>query len=208
MKNPDSQPSVAEPVTERAYRSPAGIAGGVLLLVMAVWLGSDAVINGDARTRWLAVGALLFLVPLVVAFTLRPAVYADENRLRVRNPFRVITLPWASVSGVRAHYSSEVFTEGGDKYQLWAIPVSIRARKKASRRPSGRKSIGVFGPVAEEPGVRKAPGDQSLDEIRALAEERADKPASQGAPSVRWAWEIVVPVVVGAVLVAVVLVVG
>lgn len=143
MKTPDSQPSVTAPVAaERAYRSPAGIAGGVLLLVMGAWLGFDAVVNGDARTAWLAVAGLLLAVPLVVAFTIRPAVYANEDRLRVRNPFRVITLPWASVADLRAAYSSEVFTEGGDKYQLWAIPVSMRARKKANRRTGGRKDRG------------------------------------------------------------------
>ncbi|MGW6141812.1 PH domain-containing protein [Streptomyces sp. NPDC055140] len=207
MKTPDSQPSVTAPVAaERAYRSPAGIAGGVLLLVMGAWLGFDALVNGDARTAWLAVAGLLFVVPLVVAFTIRPAVYANEDRLRVRNPFRVITLPWASVADLRASYSSEVFTEGGDKYQLWAIPVSMRARKKANRRTGGRKDRGLNGAADFVP--RKAAGDQSLDEIRELARDRADKPSAQGEPSIRWAYEIVAPVVVGAVLMAVLLVIG
>ncbi|WP_405478842.1 PH domain-containing protein [Streptomyces sp. NBC_00009] len=207
MKTPDSQPSVTAPVAaERAYRSPAGIAGGVLLLVMGAWLGFDALVNGDARTAWLAVAGLLLVVPLVVAFTIRPAVYANEDRLRVRNPFRVITLPWASVADLRASYSSEVFTEGGDKYQLWAIPVSMRARKKANRRTGGRKDRSLSGAADFVP--RKAAGDQSLDEIRELARDRADKPSAQGEPSIRWAYEIVAPVVVGAVLMAVLLVIG
>ncbi|MFF1360825.1 PH domain-containing protein [Streptomyces sp. NPDC058297] len=207
MKTPDSQPAVTEPVAaERAYRSPAGIAGGVLLLVMGAWLGFDALVNGDARTAWLAVAGMLVVVPLVVAFTIRPAVYANEDRLRIRNPFRVITLPWASVADLRASYSSEVFTEGGDKYQLWAIPVSMRARKKANRRTGGRKDKGLAGAADFVPD--KAAGDQSLDEIRELARDRADKPSAQGEPSIRWAYEIVAPVVVGAVLLAVVLAVG
>ncbi|WP_406104423.1 PH domain-containing protein [Streptomyces sp. NBC_01003] len=207
MKTPESQPSVTQPVAaERAYRSPAGIAGGVLLLVMGAWLGFDAVVNGDARTAWLAVAGLLFVAPLVVAFTVRPAVYANEDRLRVRNPFRVITLPWASVADVRASYSSEVFTEGGDKYQLWAIPVSMRARKKANRAAGGRKGGGLKGDADSVP--RRAAGDQSLDEIRELARDHADKPSAQGEPSIRWAYEIVAPVVVGAVLMAVLIVIG
>lgn len=207
MKTPESQPSVTQPVAaERTYRSPAGIAGGVLLLVMGAWLGFDALVNGDARTAWLAVAGLLFVVPLVVAFTVRPAVYANEDRLRVRNPFRVITLPWASVADLRASYSSEVFTEGGDKYQLWAIPVSMRARKKANRAAGGRKGSGLKGDADSVP--RRAAGDQSLDEIRELARDRADKPSAQGEPSIRWAYEIVAPVVVGAVLMAVLVAIG
>ncbi|MFD3478901.1 PH domain-containing protein [Streptomyces sp. NPDC058695] len=207
MKTPESQHSVTQPVAaERTYRSPAGIAGGVLLLVMGAWLGFDALVNGDARTAWLAVAGLLLVVPLVVAFTVRPAVYANEDRLRVRNPFRVITLPWASVADLRAGYSSEVFTEGGDKYQLWAIPVSMRARKKANRAAGGRKGSGLKAEADSVP--RRAAGDQSLDEIRELARDRADKPSAQGEPSIRWAYEIVAPVVVGAVLMAVLVAIG
>ncbi|MEU6663599.1 PH domain-containing protein [Streptomyces sp. NPDC046821] len=205
MKTPNSQPSVTQPVVaERAYRSPAGVAGGVLLLGMAAWLGSDALITGDGRTRLLAVAGLLFIVPLVVAFTVRPAVYANEDRLKVRNPFRIITLPWAVVADFRAAYSSEVFTEGGDKYQLWAIPVSIRDRKKANRRPSGRKGGGIFGAQAADSGVpRKAAGDRSMDELRELAKEYADRPSAKGEPAVRWAYEIIAPTVVGAVMLGV-----
>jgi hypothetical protein len=55
---------------------------------------------------------------------------------------------------------------------------------------------------------RKAAGDQSLDEIRELARDHADRPSAQGEPSIRWAYEIVVPAVVGAVLMAVLVVIG
>ena len=92
---------------------------------IGAWLGIDAMIRGEGRAPWLALAGLLFAVPLVIAFTVRPAVFAGQDRLRVRNPFRTITLPWASVEAVRAGYSSEVLA-GGAKYQMWAIPVSLR----------------------------------------------------------------------------------
>ncbi|MGO4424824.1 PH domain-containing protein, partial [Streptomyces sp. MCAF7] len=84
---------------DRVYRSPGGIAGGVLLLAIGAWLGIDAMIRGEGRAPWLALAGLLFAVPLVIAFTVRPAVFAGQDRLRVRNPFRTITLPWGSVEG-------------------------------------------------------------------------------------------------------------
>ncbi|MYT43872.1 PH domain-containing protein, partial [Streptomyces sp. SID5471] len=93
---------------DRSYRSPAGLAGGVLLLALAAWLGGDALVRGAAHTKLLAVAGLLFAVPLVAAFTLRPLVRAGADRLVVRNPFRTVTLPWAAVEDLRASFSSEV----------------------------------------------------------------------------------------------------
>ncbi len=137
MTTPD-HPSPAQGPTQpvppdRVYRSPSSLVAGVLLLGLALWLGGDALFVGHGRTPWLALATLLFAVPLVIAFTLRPAVLANDHRLRVRNPFRVVVLPWGSVAGFRSGFSNEVVVESGTKYQLWAIPVSLRARKRANR---------------------------------------------------------------------------
>ncbi|MEU7132002.1 PH domain-containing protein [Streptomyces sp. NPDC046261] len=181
---------------ERCYRSPAGIGGGVLLLALAAWLGGDAIASGEGDTPWLALAGLLWAVPLIIAFTLRPAVWAGEERLLVRNPFRTITLPWASVEAVRAGYSSEVLA-GGAKYQLWAIPVSLRQRKRAARA-SARGG--------EEPS--RAPSDQAVQELGELAERCASREGARGEPAVRWAYELIVPSVVGLVLLVVLAAVG
>ncbi|MHC3468168.1 PH domain-containing protein [Streptomyces sp. 7R007] len=135
---------------DRVYRSPSGIAGGVLLLAIIAWLGIDAIISGQDRTPWLALATLILVVPLVVAFTLRPAVHAGPDRLRIRNPFRVIVLPWGQVASLRSGYSNEVVAKTGTKYQLWAIPVSLRARKKAARR----EARAAADRTAEESGRR------------------------------------------------------
>ncbi|WP_432072023.1 PH domain-containing protein [Streptomyces wuyuanensis] len=211
MKSP--QQPTAEPVyADRAYRSISGIAAGVLLLALTGWIGGDALVRGEGLTPWIALAGLLVLVPLIVAFTLRPAVFANEDRLRIRNPFRTIVLPWQTVSDVRAAYSSEVLTEDGAKYQLWAVPVSLRQRKTAARRRS-RAAAGDssrIGPGGAPAGGAShvAPGDRTIAELRELSEQAAHRPTATGEPQVRWAYEIAGPVVVGALALVVLLAVG
>ncbi|MET9373223.1 PH domain-containing protein [Streptomyces sp. NPDC002992] len=208
---PPQQP--AEPTyADRVFRSTMGIAGGVLLLGLTGWFCGDAMIRGEGRTPWVALAGLLFVVPLVVAFTIRPAVFANDDRLRIRNPFRSVLLPWAAVADVRAGYSSEVLTRAGAKYQLWAVPVSLRQRKRVARRqaraaqddPHGRTS--VHARVDDQD--RLAPADQTVADLRDLAERCATRPGAQGDPQVRWAYEILAPTAAGLVLLIVLLAIG
>ncbi|MFJ9081217.1 PH domain-containing protein [Streptomyces sp. NPDC102384] len=190
---------------DRSYRSPAGIAGGVVLILIGAWMGGDAVAYGDGRTPWTVLAGLLFVVPLVVAFTIRPAVFGNEERLRLRNPFRDVTLPWSAVSGFKSGYSNEVVDEAGTKYQLWSIPVSLRGRRKVQRQQmraakGGRTATGASGLPVTEP---RSTGDQAMDELRELHEAHAE--TAQGTTKVRWAYEIIAPALVGAVLLVVLL---
>ncbi|MFJ7197368.1 MULTISPECIES: PH domain-containing protein [unclassified Streptomyces] len=210
----------AEPVyADRTFRSPAGIVGGVLLLLLILWIGGDAAIRGDGRVPWLALAGMLTSVPLVVAFTLRPVVLANDRRIRIRNPFRTITVPWTEVSDLRAGYSSELFTEGGAKYQLWAVPVSLRQRKKAARQQSRRSLDDPYDRTSVQADVRDtrartASADQTMADLRELAERArtggAGAAAGSAEPSVsvRWAYEVIAPAVVGAVLLVVLLATG
>jgi hypothetical protein len=205
---------------DRVYRSPAGIVGGAVLLALGAWLGIDAALRGDGSTPWLALAGLLFAIPLVAAFTLRPAVFGNEERLRIRNPFRVITLPWGTVATLRSGYSNEVFDEAGAKYQLWAIPVSLRARKRAQSKTARRAARGAAGKGVTAgttgtnvtPGLDdltlRAPSDQAMDDLKELCETHADRPEAQGTPEVHWSWEIIAPSAVGLVLLIVLALAG
>ncbi|MFD1307912.1 PH domain-containing protein [Streptomyces kaempferi] len=209
MTTPDHQPpppDAPRPESrDRIYRSPAGLAGGVLLLAIIGWLGIDALVSAHGRTPWLTLAAMILLVPLVSAFTLRPAVYANEDRLRVRNPFRVIVLPWGAIASLRSGYSNEVVTTDGTKYQLWAIPVSLRSRKRVARRQArGADRRGRLAPAT----TPRAQADQAREVLRELAEAHPATEGVQGAVSVRWAYEVMGPALAGAVVLAILLAVG
>ncbi|WP_369224956.1 PH domain-containing protein [Streptomyces sp. R39] len=225
-------------VKDRIYRSPQALIGGVLLLVIVGWLGIDALFRGQGRTPWLALAALILIVPLVAAFTLRPAVFANEDRLRVRNPFRVITLPWGEIASLRSGYSNEVIVKSGAKYQLWSVPVSLRGRKKVARRQAKAESdarrgrtgggtrfgagrgLGGFdgfggfggaggrGELDHEAGPLRTETDKVMDDLREMLESRGSAESAQGEITVRWAYEVAAPAVAGAVLLAVLLAVG
>ncbi|MBD0711081.1 MULTISPECIES: PH domain-containing protein [unclassified Streptomyces] len=200
---PEQQP--ADDFADRSFRSPLGIAGGVFLLLVAALFAGDAMIRGEGRAPWYALAGLVLAVPLIVAFTIRPAVYAGHGRLRIRNPFRTITLPLAQVADIRAGYSSEVFTQDGAKYQLWAVPVSLRQRKKAARKAVRASQDDPHGHVSTAADVRDrasriAPTDQTVADLREMAAQHAKDPDAQGEVRVRWAYEIVGPAVAGFLL--------
>ncbi|MFF2405349.1 PH domain-containing protein [Streptomyces sp. NPDC058092] len=216
---PPAEPTYAD----RAFRSPAGIVGGVLLLLLIGWLGGDAVVRGGGRVPWLALAGLLTVVPLVAAFTLRPVVYANDRRIRICNPFRTITVPWTEAADLRAGYSSELLTEDGAKYQMWAVPVSLRQRKKAARHQARQSADDPYGRTSVHADVRDsrsrmATADQTMADLRELMERAktragASAAAQPSAPSessvsVRWAYELIAPAVVGVVLLVVLLATG
>jgi hypothetical protein len=220
-KNDRSGPATAgngQPqYADRAYRSVAGVVGGVLLLALAGWLGGDAVTRGTGHTPWLALAALLCAVPLVIAFSLRPVVYANDDRIRVRNPFRTITVPWSGVETIRASYSTEMIA-CGRKFQLWAIPVSVRARKSASRQNAKAQSgdrRDVFnamprrrpGPAGAD-GTFRAPSDRAVSELRELADRHPVDEDARPPLVIRWCYEVIAPSAAGAVVLIVLAVIG
>lgn len=230
MTTPEQQSPTPDPVPrDRIYRSPMGLIGGALLLVIVFWLGFDALTRGEGRTPWLALATMILIVPLVSAFTLRPAVYANEDRLRVRNPLRVIVLPWGQVAALRSGYSNEVVARSGTAFQLWAVPVSLRARKKAARRSArvaaernasarggrggragggtGSGGLGFGAPLmdADVDGPVRAETDKIMDDLRELLEQREKAPSAQGEVTVRWAYEVAASAAAGAVLLVILL---
>ncbi|MER7843028.1 PH domain-containing protein [Kitasatospora sp. NPDC096077] len=204
---PGGEPEYAD----RVYRSVPGVISGVFLLAVAAWLIGDAVVTGGGKTPYVALAAIpVFALP-VIAYTLRPAVFANRSRLVVRNPWRTITAPWASVDALRAGYSVELLA-GEKKYQVWAVPVSLRQRKRATRAQSrgnaehaSRTGLGMGLAARTNPVVQGSPdptrawSDQVTDVLTEMAESNGRRPDAAGPLVVRWCWWVIAPALVGLV---------
>jgi hypothetical protein len=190
---------------DRVYRSGGAIAGGVFLLGLAAWLAGDALLRGSGRTPLFALAGLTLAVPLIVAFSVRPAVFAGDHAVRVRNPFRTVLAPWGTVEEIRSRYSCELVA-AGQTYQLWSIPVSLRARSKANRHnqrlasgePPAKGAFGIGTANPEDSQEKAAPSDAAVTELRELREHHRKDPEAQGEVTVHWALELIVPAALGA----------
>ncbi|GAA0692902.1 PH domain-containing protein [Kitasatospora atroaurantiaca] len=215
-----SEPNGEQKYADRVYRSVPGIISGVLLLCVAGWLIIDAVVTGTGRTPWIALAAAPVFAFPVIAYTVRPTVLANERRLLVRNPLRTITAPWASVEGLKAGYSVELFA-GGKRYQVWAVPVSLRQRKRATRlatraaatgEPSASRTPSLVNPSRVlrpgESDPTRAWSDQVVETLQELAERNAALPGAAGPVVVRWCWWIIVPTLLGLIALVTLIVAG
>lgn len=206
---PDPGTAAPEPkYADRVYRSVPGIISGVLLLAVAAWLIIDAVLTGTGRTPWIALAAAPVFAFPVIAYTLRPAVLANDHRLLVRNPLRTVEAPWATVEGLKAGYSVELFAEG-KKYQVWAVPVSLRQRKQANRRAARAVAAGASDASRAsglrsgrttrpgQPDPTRAWSDQVVEALQEIAERSAGLPGAAGTVTVTWCWWVIVPTLAG-----------
>lgn len=203
---PDGEPIYAD----RVYRSMPGVISGVLLLLVAGWLIGDAVLNGTGKTPWVALAAVPVFAFPVIAYTLRPAVLANDRRLLVRNPLRTIDAPWAAVEGLRAGYSVELFA-AGKKFQVWAVPVSLRQRKRANRElakggsgslHASRLGMSTRPPrtvLPDAPDPTRAWSDQVVGVLQELAERNAGRAEAAGEVRISWCWWIIAPTLAGLV---------
>lgn len=122
-QNPSAKPTV--------YRGAGTFFGGLVVVVLCLLGALDLVI--EAGSTDLAGAAVMLLVAsLAFVYGVYPAAFSSPDALVVRNPFRTITLSWPAVTEIAARLSFLVYTEK-TKFTVWAIPVSLRERRKLER---------------------------------------------------------------------------
>jgi hypothetical protein len=221
MSDTPARENTAPTYQDKVYRSGGGVAGGILLLVLLFWLCIDAMVRGAGTAPGLAASVLVLGVPLITAFTFWPQVRAGAHRLLVRNPFRTIETRWDGVESLTATLSVEL-RAGGHKFVIWALPVSLRQRKRAGRRAmidtgdrgtvSKTPRPSLFGaPTTATTGPTAAFADKAVDELNErVAAYREELTPDAGEPELKvsWNWWLIAPIVAGALALIILLIVG
>jgi hypothetical protein len=198
-----------------AYRGPGAVFGGGVVLLFCLGGGLDLLV--EEGTADMPGAAVMFLVAaLAFAYGVYPAAFSGPDELVVRNPLRTITMPWSIVTRLSAQLSFIAFTTT-QRYTVWAVPVSIRDRRKAERarlRASGRQrdkdqhrisaafSYGQTRPTGAADIDKLSYGDQAISEMNARREAWCDRegidpetdPTNTEPPAIKWNTTTIVPI--------------
>jgi hypothetical protein len=220
MTTPTEPPEPAEKPT--VYRGPGAFVGGAIVLLFCVG-GAVDLMAEEGRADLPGAAVLLLVASLAFAYGVYPAAFSRRDTLVVRNPMRTIRLSWGAVTRMTAQLSFIVFT-ARTKYTVWAVPVSLRDRRKAERnrlkemakqrrdeRRGGSRFGGAdsFGTPRAHPGSeldRLSYADQAISEMGGRREAwmhsaglDPEAPAPESAaeePAITWNKVTIVPILV------------
>lgn len=114
-----------------AYRGAGALVGGAVVILFCVGGAVDLLAEvGKADMPGAAI--MLVVAALAFAYGVYPAAFSGTEALVVRNPLRTITMPWGIVTKLTAQLSFVAFTTT-TRYTVWAVPVSLRDRRRAER---------------------------------------------------------------------------
>ncbi|HET9170425.1 MAG TPA: hypothetical protein VFN97_13360 [Actinospica sp.] len=128
MTTPAS-PADAEKPT--AYRGVGAMVGGAVVMLFCIGGGVDLLAE-EGKADMPGASIMLLVAALAFAYGVYPAAFSGTDALVVRNPLRTITLSWGAVTKLTAQLSFIAFTTS-QRYTVWAIPVSLRDRRRAER---------------------------------------------------------------------------
>jgi len=128
MTSPATSPGGEKPTV---YRGVGALLGGALVTLFCLGGAIDLLVE-EGSADLVGAAILILVAVLSFAYGVFPAAFAYDDRLVARNPMRTVTLPWSAVTNLTAKLSFVAHTEQ-TRYTVWAVPVSLRERRRAER---------------------------------------------------------------------------
>ena len=229
LKSPASTDGAPASLVEKptSYRTIGSLGTGALLVVFgAIFLFAFG-LGSEKHPVGATVGLLMMVCGVVGG--IYPAAFSHADRLAIRNPFRRIEISWPRVESVSARLSMVVETVAEEgkphKYTIWAIPVSMRDRRKSDRalakevraaRAESAKQAARTGDIAasaigaagygrprtlrEDPVEAMAFADQAVVEMRDRKRVCTTSVEKAAPTTVTWTWYTLAPFAVSVVL--------
>jgi hypothetical protein len=173
-----------------AYRGVGAVIGGAVVMLFCVG-GAVDLLAEEGSADLPGASIMLLVAALAFAYGVYPAAFAGTDTLVVRNPLRTLTFSWGAVTKLTAQLSFIAYT-ATQRYTVWAVPVSLRDRRRAERARlrdlarqsraersgSGRQRFGGFdydrtpakASAAQDPIERLSFADQAIAEMTARRE--------------------------------------
>ncbi|GII03493.1 PH domain-containing protein [Planobispora takensis] len=162
----------------QVFRSKLALILGWVWMVFAALSAADLIIRYSGPSSMVAAAVLGVLTALVYITCLRPAVILTEESLRVRNPFRTVSVPWADVDDVVVSHAITI-TAAGRVVRCWTPQTTARERAAATRRGQSAPQRGAFAtePVrtkGEQAAAEALSGRTHADWVAQQITERAE----------------------------------
>ncbi|WEG07533.1 PH domain-containing protein [Microbacterium horticulturae] len=163
-----------------------------VVVVVAAFFVSDALIRGRWSTGLRAVGVLLFVLWALWVFLYRMSIVVDQHAVTARNLLRDTRIPWGLIADFDRRYQVRVILHDGTAVDCWGSPFPQRTvsnRSQGSRRPGTGTDVEWKGVTSEAPHtIRSSPAqgpDPTVELLRALGASAAPGPSGE----VRRGWD-------------------
>jgi hypothetical protein len=114
-----------------AYRGAGAMVGGAVVILFCIG-GAVDLLAEVGKADMPGASIMLLVAALAFAYGVYPAAFSGTDSLVVRNPLRTITMSWGIVTKLTAQLSFIAYTTT-ERYTVWAVPVSLRDRRRAER---------------------------------------------------------------------------
>jgi hypothetical protein len=161
----------------QTYAPTAARVGAAVFGLAALWWAGELALSGDLRALvrsapWLMLGCVV-----VYAVFWRPDIAVDDAGVRLRNPVRDVTIPWAELDGIDTRFALTLVTRHG-RHQSWAAAAPGRPGLLQRTARQGEGDLPAWMP-------------DSLRAQRASSDLRADSGAAAFLVEQRWAaWRL------------------